>query len=822
MRKLFYLISCLVFLTGYAQSLSELLQQGRASGLSDTEIQSIAASQGYSSLDFESLQEESNKQELINAREREINSSDNQPDTTINVKPVSYPIFGQRFFERSQTQAFQPNGNIPTPKDYLLGAGDELYIDIYGASEKYYNTTISPDGYLTLSNIGPIYLIGKNIDQATNIIKRRLAKIYTGLLSANPNTFVQVSLGSPKSIQVHLTGEIVSPGSYQISSFTTIFNAIYLAGGPTSNGTFRTINLYRGGELITQFDIYDFLLEGKVENNLRLQNGDVLLIPPYMRRVLISGEVKRPAYYEVAEGESLQTLINYAGSFTDQAYRERISLVRKTAKDYLVSEVYQQQFEYFKVNGGDEYEVGKILPRFNNRVSISGAVFRPGNYAFEKGLTLMQLINRAEGLRGDAYLSKALVKRTSENLSTSVLSINLSQIIQGVTSFSLEESDQIIIQSYYDQLQISYVKISGEVMNAGTFPFEEAMSLGDLLFMAKGVKASANEQIIEVSRVKEDQNAKAQREILTLSLTDSILSEFILSPSDHIMIRRDVNYYEEATVTVSGEVNSPGEFAIVSRDEKISNILQRAKGLNEWAYPEGAILIRKSEYFLAENDLFNKIVDLKAVQNKLDTLNSAADQLLNEKINDEIALYENELKFSDENIAAQAKQERLGEIKRRNPLLGDIDVKRNETIALDVDQILKQPGGSKDLAIQSGDIIIIPRQQETVRLRGQVLYPTTVQFSGEKSAKAYINQAGGFDKRSVKRNTYVLYANGEVARTKNLLFFHFYPKVNPGSEVIVPVKPLKIPLRPGELISIGSSLTAVIAVIATTINSLTR
>ncbi|MFT7156825.1 MAG: protein involved in polysaccharide export with SLBB domain, partial [Parvicella sp.] len=633
----FFYFFLFLHISVFAQSYQDLMKQGKSAGLSESDIQTIGLAQGFSMDQIENYREEQGKQDLINSRERVIESV--VPAAVVEPPIENFPIFGLDFFKNAQN-GFQPNPNQATPSNYRLGAGDELYVDIYGASEKYYNATISPDGYLTLSNIGPIYLQGKDIEEAEKIITNRLSKVYTGVSGPNPNTFVQVGIGQVRTIQVHLVGEVSSPGTYQLSGLGNVFNALYAAGGPNENGSFRAIKVFRSNKLIGTLDIYQFLIFGKFSSNLRLEDNDVILVPPYLSRVLVKGEVKKPAYFEVLEGQTFLDLLTYAGSFTDEAYEERVELIRSTDKELLVSEVFASQFSFFPVKGGDQYSVGKVLTRYTNRIAISGAVFRPGNYGYTEGITLTQLIDRAEGLRGDAHTERVLINRTAADLSTSTLSINLSEVREGILDdIELQPEDQVIIQSYYDQLQKPFVKISGEVLNAGTFPYKEQITLGDLLFEAKGMKISADQGQVEISRRLSQQTPLSQREVLAIDMNDPDALNFELNAYDHVMIRRNTDYFEEATISVVGEVSTPGIYSLLSREERVSDVLLRAGGLSTWAYPEGATLIRKSEYFEAENEWVNKIIELRAIQNKLDTVYSEAGQVLNQKINEEITQY---------------------------------------------------------------------------------------------------------------------------------------------------------------------------------------
>jgi protein involved in polysaccharide export with SLBB domain len=794
----------------------EFYERANKLGLSESEIMSLALSQGYSFTELDGFSQTIEQQELVNARLRQFSSTDQDTTAEEYTKEL---YFGSSFFERGFGLTFEPDENMPTPSDYILGPGDQVYVDIYGLSEQYYNTTVTPDGYITLVNLGSVNVQGRTINELNSLLKAKFGRIYTDLLAPNPKTFLQVGLINVRSIQVHIAGEVKVAGSYTMNGFSTVLNALYAAGGPTPTGSLRSIKVLRNSKVIQEVDVYKFLLDGNTRQNIRLESNDVILIPPYLNRVNIKGEVKRPTRYEIKPGESISDLIRYAGGFTPNAYINRISLSRPSQEERLVADVFQEQFDLFQVSGGDEYMVHSIKERYKNRVLLEGAVMRPGNYALTDSLTLLSLLDKAGGLAADAYVGYALLTRQSVDLELNTEKINLRDILmEKGDDILLQREDKITIQSRLDLQEKLFVKVSGEVMEENTYPYMNGMKLSDILFMAKGFKHSAKGSVIEISRRIQQQKPTLQREILSISLDaeDSINMEKFevpLEPYDHIMVRRNPDFIGEEIVTVSGEVNYPGEYTLISRNERISDLVERSGGINEWAFLAGATLIRKTEYYKTENEIQDRIDYLNQIRAQYDSTDLEAETLFVEKLDEEIQLYQSQLDRSIDNLASAAKRDRLEEIQKQNPLLSNLDIKKSEVIPIKLDKILANNSAKENLILKSGDILIVPDRGQTIRLRGKVLYPATVSFVPKRSAKYYVNQAGGFDQRAMKRKTYVLYPNGEVARTRQLLVFNKYPKVLPGSEVIVPQKPVKVPLRPGEIVNITTGLSAILVII---------
>jgi protein involved in polysaccharide export with SLBB domain len=736
-------------------------------------------------------------------------------------KPLEERIFGLSIFGSAQGISFDPGVNMPTPKNYIVGPGDELYIDIYGASEQYYEAKVNSEGKLLLQNIGPIAVSGLTIEQATQRIKSRLSSIYTGMSGSNPNTYAQVSLGSLRTIRVHLAGEVKVPGTYSLSSLASVFNALYMAGGPTVNGTLREIKVFRNNKQVSTVDVYEFVINGKTTNNISLEDQDVIIVNPFISRVEVTGEVKRPGIFEIKGGETFAELLHFAGGFTDNAYKERISVTRNTSTEKIVSDIFANQFELFNPKGGDSYLVGQVLNRFQNRVQVKGAVFREGNYSITEGLTVSELIKRADGIRGDAFLKRALITRTKEDLTTQTIAFDLGALLSGnLQDIKLERDDVLTISSLYDTREEFYVKITGEVNNGGAFPYSQSMTVEDLILMAKGLRESASEANIEIARRVKDQNLKDISDIILLKVNknlslDADASKITLEPFDHVIVRPNPNFRTEKFVKVEGEVFFPGDYAIKNVNERISDVIKRAGGLNEFSYAKGATLIRHTEFFEKDSEIIKKRQNLAKVLSRLDYDNvnlTESERMFLDRLDQK--LFDADYSSNDESdYASFAKKERLAEISKRNTMFSEVNIRETEAIGINLEEIMKTPGSKYDLILEEGDIISIPKQLQTVRMRGRLLYPTTVRYEGGRSLKYFINNAGGFDSRAKRNRTYVVYANGEVARTKSFMFIKSYPSVEPGAEVIVPTKPPRVPLNTGDIVGISTGIATLLLVI---------
>ncbi|MFC0262419.1 SLBB domain-containing protein [Fontibacter flavus] len=818
------------------EQIRELVRRASDAGINEMELIQMARLRGLPAREAEKLQRRIEELDLATASTRSrTTASKRDPRQQVDFNEISQGIlkyqtdieglegadsniFGSDlFYNKNRRLSFEPSLNMATPKNYILGPGDMVYVDIYGQSEQYYEASINADGFLILDNIGPISVSGKTIEEATAIIKNRVSGFYTGLRGNNPNTFLQVTLGNIRTIKVHLVGELRLPGTFTLSAFSTVFNALYAAGGPNDNGTMRNIKIVRNGKTVATIDVYDFLVNGQANLDVQLQDQDVILVEPFMARASVRGEVKRNKTFEVKEGDTFEDLLRYAGGFTDEAFKDRINVTRITGKERAVSDIYNNQFGLFLVKGGDDYTVGKVLNRFTNRVQIKGAVFREGNYARTEGLTLSQLIKNAEGLRGDAYLERASILRTFDDLSTEVLTVNLGEVLNGTApDIQLKREDVVRISSIYDLKEEFYVQINGEVKNPGTYPYSKNMSVEELIILAGGLREAANSQDIEIARRSSTSKEGTFSELIPVGLENGLISSnssAVLEPYDMVLVRRKPNFTLDRIVTVEGQVNSPGMFSIRSAEERISDLIQRAGGLTAFAYANGATLIRRTEFYENESEQIRRQRNLLDLQQKMlmDPNNSEAQELLLERLFKDLG---NTPTDKGEGAAAAAsKKEVISGITESRADLTPAKIRQTEAVAIDLEAILKNPGSDLDLILEEGDIIAVPRQLQTVRMRGDVVYPATVRFEKDRGMKYYINRAGGFDIRANRKRTYVVYANGEVARTKSFLGLRSYPSVRPGSEIIIPTKGPRVPVRPGELVGIATGLATLVLVI---------
>ena len=727
-------------------------------------------------------------------------------------------IFGYNVFRGNTFLSFQSNLNIPTPLDYVIGPGDKLFIDIYGQSENYYQVEVSPEGNAILENVGPVNLSGLSLLNAEKRLVSRLKKVYQGI--NQKKTFVNISVGVPRAIRVNIVGEVNLPGTYNFSAFNTVYNAIYVAGGITEKATLRDIKLFRNNKLVNTVDVYKFLTKGDGSSNIRLENNDLILVSPYSNRISIDGAVKLPGKFEFKNNETLSDLIFYSGGFTENASTKKIKVTRIINDQLKIVDINSDQFDFFQLKTGDKFQVEEIINKYNDRIIVKGAVYRPGVYSISDKMTINDLITKAEGLKPDVFLNRATVTRTNSDYSTTNISLNLKEELQN-PQFNLEEEDVITIFSINDLSEEGYVEISGEVSNSGVYPYSKNISLIDLILSAGGFKDNATGKRVEITRrvSNENSNNEILSKVIIVNLSKDLVGisesdNFKLSPFDQVIVRKNPNFYIQQYANIEGEVMYPGKYAISSKNDRISDLLERAGGLKKFAYEKGATLIRLTEFSEPESDVQKKINDL--INLKAKVLNkevlSESDISLVERLDKDLKNLNLE-KNNNQNLSSYAKKERISEIVKRNAVSNDIPISKSEAIGIDLGSIVKSPGSKSDLLIEEGDVIIIPKKLETIRLRGELLYPTTVRFSPGRTLKYYINSSGGFDSKAKRSGTYVVYANGDVARTKKFLFFNIYPKAEPGSEVIVPKKSLKNPIATSQILNFTTGLATLILAI---------
>jgi protein involved in polysaccharide export with SLBB domain len=690
-------------------------------------------------------------------------------------------IFGEELF-RSGNLTFEPNLRLATPRNYIIGPDDELLIDLSGDNEASYNLKVSPEGIINLQYVGRLAVGGLSIEQAAAKIRAAMSGTYPALRTGR--TTVAVNIGNIRSIRVTVLGEVVKPGSYTLPSLVTVFNALYASGGPNKNGSFRKIQVIRANKVVATIDVYDFLLNAIQKNNIRLQDQDVINVPVYQNRVEITGEVKRSAFFEVLKSESLNDVIRFAGGFNDLAYTAKVKVLQNTDKERKITDIAANRFTSYNPLNGDKFIVEAILDRFENRVDIAGAVFRPGPFELQKGLTLTGLIAKADGLTEDAFLNRGYITRLNTDNTISLISFDVDKVLKGInTDIALQREDKVTISSIFDLREEYKVSIQGEVRAPGTFDYADEMNLEALIQMAGGFKEGATPNRIEISRRIKNSDPTSisakTADVFTVSVDQNLKildSNFLLKPFDIVSIRSSDSYQVQRQVRITGEVLYPGIYTITKKDERISDLIKRAGGLNPIAYVEGASLKRKS------------ITEEQAVDS-LDRSREDRIKLLN-------------LQRLKESGATDTTS-----IDREASIL------RSDLVGINLERILKKPNSREDLIVEDGDVIRIPKQLQTVRVTGEVLQPNSIVFSTGKSFKNYISGAGGFSYNAYEKGAYIVYSNGSVAAASRFLFFNNYPQVKPGSEIFVPKKAFRERLTAQSWIGIGTAVASLGAIV---------
>jgi protein involved in polysaccharide export with SLBB domain len=826
--------------------IEQLIKRAEASGLTPSQLEGMAREQGLSPIEANKLRQRimglqkttnpqsaqstaSGLRESSGQTQGDLFDSLRRSDPYYDLTPFQKKIFGYKLFHNRDLD-FNPSLNIPTPQGYIVGSGDQLLIDVYGASQESFDVNVSPEGRILIPNVGSIQVGGASIEAATARLKSSLGRIYSGLLGSNPNTFIQVRLGNIRSIKVSMVGELSRPGTYTLPSFASVFNGLFAAGGPNENGSFRNIQVYRDSRLVATVDIYEFLSKGNSQSNITLQDNDVVIVPPVQARVEVIGPVRREGFFEVKPDDTLSDLELYTGGFTSQAFKDRQTIRRIENNERKVIDVSREDFSTFSPKDGDEILIGETLDRFVNRVQISGAVIRPGEYALENGVSVKNLIERAQGLKPEAFVNRATLYRTSEDLTLAAMPLDLKGIMDGTQpDVRLKNEDLLFIPSRYDIQEETYVKISGEVNIPSTYPYASSMTVGDLILQAGGLLQSASNSSIEIARRVRDASSGKLAELFTISISPDLkLSEeesrLPLMPFDHVFIRKSPGFEREKLIRVEGEINYPGEFAISSANERISDVIKRAGGLNQFAYPKGASLVRRTVYFkdVTPEEIQEK--NLKAIREKVDPernpqLNQA-ELLLFERLDGKInAIEEKKLIEEQKKILENINKSSFSDSLSRDSLFNKVRFKKQDVIGINLEEILRNPGTGEDLILQEGDILRIPKELQTIRMVGEVLMPTTARFVRNNNLRNYISQAGGFTEEARKSKTYVIYANGDARRTHALLMFKFYPQIEPGAEIVVPKKPQRERMSTAAWLGIASSLATLGILVQSLINS---
>ncbi|SHJ49401.1 SLBB domain-containing protein [Bacteroides stercorirosoris] len=685
-------------------------------------------------------------------------------------------IYGHSLFT-NRNLSFEPSANLATPVNYHLGPGDEVIIDIWGASENTIRQTISPEGTILVRGLGPVHLSGMTVKEANSFLQREFSKIYSGISGTDPNSQIKLTLGDIRTIQINIMGEVSVPGTYTLSAFSTVFHALYRAGGVNRIGSLRSIKVVRNGKTFADLDVYDYIMKGKMKDDIRLQEGDVIIVDPYQSLVEIVGKVKRPMFYEMKPTETVSTILEYAGGFTGDAYKKAIRLVRKSGREHQVYNVDEMDYSVFRLDDGDMITIDAVLDRFENRVEVRGAVYRAGLYQLDGTVnTVKQLIKKAEGLRGDAFLNRVMIDREHEDLSHEIIAIDLGGLLKGtVADIPLQKNDILYVPSINDLKEEETVAIYGEVANPGTFLFSKNMTIEDLLVQAGGLLEEAATTRVEITRRIKDPKSTSFSSVLgktyTFDIKDGLVvggnsENFYLEPFDAVYIRRSPAYRRQQNVTVAGEVLFSGSYSLLKKNERLSDLVSKAGGVTPDAYVKGARLIRK----LSDEERRRQNDAIRMARN-----GEGKDSISIQKLN------------------------------------------QSETYAvgIDLEKALANPKSDFDLVLREGDVLYIPEYINTVKISGSVMYPNTVVYQRGKNLKFYINQAGGYGNMAKKKKVYVVYMNGTVSRLKA----RNSSAIEPGCEIIVPSKAEKKHMAMAEILGISSTTATIAAMVATLANA---
>ena len=797
--------------------IEQYVKRAELMGYSESQLDGFARAQGVSAVEAQKLKDrlqkiKRNKQQPKNldtrqpagntTTGRQVNGAA-QPDSLRNKKSLQdslridenkLKVFGSDLFKNSEI-TFEPNLRMATPSSYIIGPDDEILLDISGDNEASYKLPVSPDGNITVEYVGKIAVSGLSVSAAKSKIQSRLSSTYPAIRSGN--TQIDVNIGNIRTIRITLTGAATKPGTYSLPSLATVFNALYAAGGPGENGTYRKIQVIRNNQVVTTIDLYDFLANGIQRGNIRLQDQDIIHIPVYGSRVQFEGEVKRPAIFETVSGESLLDLVKYAGGFSEDAYTAKIKVLQKTDKERSVKDIYADQFADYSPKAGDQFIVEPILERFANRVSVLGAVFRPGMYGMEAGMTLKQLIEQADGVREDAFLERGIINRLRADNSAELINFNVREVLAGTaTDIPLKREDKIEIASIFDLRDEYKFTVQGEVRLPGDFPFASNATLGDLVQKAGGLNESAKNARIEIARRlnNRDVTDPSSSQTILVDIKDGIVSNpnVDLQPYDVITVLGDAGFRTQRQVKIEGEVLYPGIYTISREDERISDIIKRAGGLTSYAYTEGASLKRTGVSKL-------KVEEKKEKERfKKEMVKSMADSRNEEELDLE----------EDENLSsAQAKNKALAKVSQQSGVSAS-DIEPSDLVGIELNKILEDPYQRGDLLVLDGDIINVPKELQTVKVVGEVLNSNNVVYVKGKNLKYYINQAGGFTDNALKKRVFVQYANGAVKGKDG-----GDPEIKPGAEIVVPKRAPREKMSSQAWIGIGTGVASTLAII---------
>lgn len=707
----------------------------------------------------------------VSAGEIELVASQVAVETVVNQaqsQAVSRnPVFGHNIFN-NRNLSFAPSGNIATPENYKLGPGDEIIIDIWGTNQNTIRRTISPDGFINIADVGLVYLTGMTVKEADRYMRRQLNKIYS-VEGEDAKSEIKLTLGAIRTIQVNVMGEVNVPGTYYLSSLSNVYHALYRAGGFSNLGSVRNIELIREGKSIQKIDLYDFIIKGQSPDDIILQEGDIILVPTYEMFVDISGSVKRPMIYEMKDGETLDTIIEYAGGFMGNAYKANLNLIRQNGREYQIYTLDESEYPSFVLMDGDAITVGEMLDRFENKIEIKGAVYRPGVYQLsDKINTVTKLIEAADGLKGDAFTNRALISREREDLTLEVIPVDLKAVLVGdAPDIELQKNDILSISSVHDLADLGFITVSGEVAKPGSFVYADNTTIEDIILQAGGLLESASTVKIDVSRRVKNPSGTESIDTLAYNFSFAVKdgyvvdekADFLLKPYDHVYVRRSPGYTAQNHVRIEGEVLFPGIYALPHKNARLSDLVELCGGISDWAYIKGARLSRR----MTPEERTRMHYSIQALENSLDSLSLS------------------NLRHSDMYF-----------------------------VGIDLEKALKNPGSDSDITIREGDVLLVPEMLSTVQISGNVLYPNVVSYDSDMSVNQYIKQAGGFGFRAKKNRVYIVYINGTVAKarrsSKNV--------VQPGCEIIIPEKRVKEGVLQN-ILSIATTSSSLATMVAT-------
>lgn len=696
-------------------------------------------------------------------------------------KKKKVKVFGRDIFNNKEL-TFEPEMNIATPQNYRLGPGDAVFIEIYGASQKTIEGTVSPDGTITIEGFGPVQISGLTVKEANSRLRSTLGKRYS-------SSKISLTVGQTRSIMVNVMGEVNNPGTYTLPAFATVFHALYMAGGTNDLGTMRNIKVYRNNRLVSTVDIYDYILNGKLTGNVRLADNDVISVGTYDCLVNITGKVKRPMYYEMKKNESVATLLKYSGGFTGDAYKKSVRLVRKAGKEYSVYNVDEFDMSSFQLADADSVSVDSILQRYSNMVEIKGAVFRPGMYQVGGNINSVRtLIENADGLKEEAFTARAVMHRMKPDRTLEVIPVDVEGILAGRTAdIPIQNNDVLFIPTKQEMMEEQTITIHGEVFYPGVYKYADNETLEDFVLQAGGLKQTASTVKVDVARRIVNPKALTTDSVIARTYTFALKDGFVidgepgfkLMPYDEVYVRKSPGFYKQQNVMVEGEVMFGGTYTLSKKNQRLSDLIKNAGGVNDRAYVAGARLERKM------NEVERKRMEtiLKMAREQAESLEIEA--------------------------AAQNKKVDL----ENSELLKRFEIPETYSVGIELDKALSNPGSDADIVLREGDKLIVPQYTATVKINGEVMYPNTVGYQQGKKAKYYINQAGGYSNKAKKSQTYIIYMNGTIAKVSE------GAKPMPGCEIFVPQKKINT-MTVAEKLAIGSASASIATMIATLVNVL--